>query len=119
MGFSALWHVSLVFIHGRWPENCNNRKSRVSLDEAFCFCKEIGAKSGTSGKLGSVKIHISDTEFIELKAYKDLVAVNFNLANNGGFASSLGLLGSPLKHGKKIGRDGVTEIEDANEFGAE
>ena len=29
------------------------------------------------------------------------------------------ILGSPLKHGKKIGRDGVTEIEDANEFGAE
>jgi len=57
-------------------------------------------------------------EHIEISTYKHFVGVSVKQGTYESFSGSLGLLGS-FKTGKKVARDGVTIIADANEFGQE
>lgn len=55
---------------------------------------------------------------IEIRTYKDFVRVNFSRPTKQLFGNTVGLLGDYVS-GKKLARDGVTVIEDDNEFGQE
>ena len=59
--------------------------------------------------------------YLEVKVYKDLVSVKFNLAeemSEKDFAGSTGLVGS-WKDGVRLARDGTTILWDDNEYGQE
>lgn len=55
---------------------------------------------------------------IEIRTYKDFVRVNFQNPSKELYGNTVGLLGD-FATGKKLARDGVTEITDVNEFGQE
>lgn len=63
-------------------------------------------------------IDLGDNEEIEIRTYKELVNINFNRFKQHLHKNSVGLLGD-FKSGKKLARDGVSTIEDYNEFGQE
>ena len=69
-----------------------------------------------SEKVQKFKIHISETDVIEMKHYKDMVTVNVPQSDE--FNNAIGLLGS-YPSGLRVARDGQTIIEDFNEFGQE
>ena len=71
-----------------------------------------------SDKVERFYIHLSETEFLELKNYKDMVSVKIVSPSPADLGESLGLLGD-FSRGQKLARDGQTIIEDINEFGQE
>ena len=75
--------------------------------------------SSPSEKINVFKIQISDTDSITVKNFKDMVAVNLDETTASRFVGSLGMVGSFDHFGKLLGRDGVTEINDPNDFAAE
>lgn len=76
-------------------------------------------KTMESEKQHKFAIHITDDEIIELKTFKDWVSVVLHGADQRRYFGSSGMIGNYDKHGKLIGRDGVTEFEDVNAFAAE
>jgi len=68
-------------------------------------------------KTHTYRIALNDSNWIELKSFKDLVGVKFNLPDEG-VQGSRGLMGS-VETGEKLGRDGKTVFADVNEFGQE
>ena len=72
-----------------------------------------------SPKITIFKIQISDSDTIILKNFKDLVAVVLDDTSVQRFKGTLGMVGSFDKHGKMVGRDGETLIQDPNDFAAE
>ena len=63
-------------------------------------------------------IEVGEYQSILLKSFKDFVSIKFTMAIHENFHDSIGLLGD-FQHGQRLARDGVTVIEDINEFGQE
>jgi hypothetical protein len=63
-------------------------------------------------------IDLGDGEGIEIRTYKEFVRIDFKGANKHFYEHAVGILGD-YNSGKKLARDGVTIIEDYNEFGQE
>lgn len=74
-------------------------------------------KANSKSRSYTIDLGSKDSK-IEIKTYKEFVRVNFNKPNKEVYGDAIGLLGD-FTTGKKLGRDGVTEIEDINEFGQE
>jgi hypothetical protein len=63
-------------------------------------------------------IDFGDGEGIEIRTYKEFVRIDFKGAKKHFYEQAVGILGD-YNSGKKLARDGVTIIEDYNEFGQE
>jgi hypothetical protein len=73
-----------------------------------------------TGETREVNIYIEGhKEYIMIKAYKDFVRIDIPWMGSANFEGSTGLLGSHVLDGQRVGRDGVTFIEDVNAFGQE
>ena len=75
------------------------------------------AHSTPSSKIDVFEIQINDSESIIMKSFKDMVSVKIMDANKERFRGCLGMMGNP--EGKMIARDGITVIEDPNEFASQ
>jgi hypothetical protein len=64
------------------------------------------------------RIDLGNGDAIAIETFKDFVRVNIGNKSQTAFPGSKGLLGA-FPNGAKIGRDGNTVFEDANEFGQE
>ena len=64
------------------------------------------------------KIFLEDGQNVVFKAVKDFMRVDIENPTEEAFGSSVGLMGS-FSEGKMLARDGVTILEDANDFGQE
>lgn len=71
----------------------------------------------SSKKTHTYMIELADGSGLEVKSYKDMVGVKV-IGDRKVWADSRGVMGS-AKTGEKLGRDGVTIIEDNNMFGME
>lgn len=67
---------------------------------------------------GRVRIDLGDGDAISIETYKDFVRISIGSKIIGKFEGSAGLLGA-YPEGKKVARDGMTIVEDSNEFGQE
>ena len=63
------------------------------------------------------KIFLPDDQILLIRSVKDMLRVELDGADEHNFGNSLGLMGS--FNSKFMGRDGVTEYQDVNEFGQE
>jgi len=68
-------------------------------------------------KTHTYMIELADGSGLEVKSYKDMVGIKV-IGDRKVWADSRGVMGS-AKTGEKLGRDGVTVIEDNNMFGME
>jgi hypothetical protein len=75
--------------------------------------------SNPSNKVHVFEIALSDSEKIVIKTFKDLVAVSVEDTDSKRLKGTLGMAGSYDKHGKMLGRDGETEMEDPTAFANE
>lgn len=75
--------------------------------------------SNPNEKTHEFNIQVSDSEFISVSTFKDMVNVKLNQANPDHFKGSLGMLGSFDNDGKMVGRDGETVFEDPVAMAAE
>lgn len=66
----------------------------------------------------SARIDLGNGDAIGIETFKDFVRVNIKNKSEKAFNGSKGLLGA-YPNGAKIGRDGKTVFQDANEFGME
>lgn len=64
------------------------------------------------------RIELGDKNAISIETFKHFVRVNLKPDTQASFYGSTGLLGS-FPQGKMVARDGVTIMEDANEYGQE
>ena len=69
-----------------------------------------------SGQRREAHIYLGNGEKLFLKAYKEFVKVEMDAHGSKHYEGSLGLLGR-FPDGKRVGHDGITFIEDVNEFG--
>ena len=69
-----------------------------------------------SGERREAHLYLGNGEKLFLKAYKEFVKVEMDAHGSKHYEGSLGLLGR-FPDGKRVGPDGVTFIEDVNEFG--
>lgn len=107
-----------VMEFGSWGSVIRNGMFETDDEElpktfgGYDLVKEVSNK-----KTHSYLITLSDGFALEIKSYKDMVGVKM-LGSRGAFADSTGLMGSAVT-GQKLARDGVTVLDDANEFGQE
>ena len=71
-----------------------------------------------SGNTRQAKIYLGGGGLLTMKTYKGFVRVDVSALGNENYDGSLGLLGR-FPDGQRVGRDGVTFIEDVNAFGQE
>lgn len=64
------------------------------------------------------RVDLGDKNAISIETFKHFVRVNLKPSTQASFYGSTGLLGS-FPEGKMVARDGVTMMEDANEYGQE
>jgi hypothetical protein len=99
------------------PYWINGREHKFLTSRNFPFT--VGGFSGRYRYLNNLsiqyKIFLPDDQAIVIKSVKDMLRVELDGAEKHHFGNSLGLIGS--FDGKFLGRDGVTEYEDMNEFG--
>lgn len=80
---------------------------------------KVHLKQATSKQL-KVRIDLLNADAIGLEVFKDFVKVNVKMMDMKWkkFEGSVGLMGS-YPHGETVGRDGMTQYTDMNEFGQE
>jgi len=75
-------------------------------------------RRGKGGKERVYEIHLSEHEYIHIRAYKDFLFVSLAPGIYLDLHDAQGLMGD-WEEGKMLARDGKTVIQDANAFGAE
>jgi hypothetical protein len=99
------------------PYWINGEESEFKTSRNFPFT--VGGFSGyfrqKSDLVVQYKIFLPDNQYILIRSVKDMLRVELDGVDRKYFADSLGLMGS--FDGRFLGRDGVTEYEDKNEFG--
>lgn len=71
-----------------------------------------------SGGRRSFTVDLGNGETVVMKTFKWFIRVNIKVKNPDNFKTAVGLMGT-YPEGKKVARDGVTEITDYDQFGQE
>jgi hypothetical protein len=99
-----------------------NSEQVVDIDndkEAFVLSDKFPvAIEKLSEKSKEVRINLGGAEAIVIRTWNKMVRVSISHATNENFGTSLGMMGA-FSTGAKLGRDGITNIEDFNIFGQE
>jgi len=69
-------------------------------------------------KSSEFTIKLGGEETIVIKTWNAMVSVHFNHVSSGRFGKSVGMMGA-FPTGSKLGRDGITNVDDFNKFGQE
>lgn len=100
-----------LFINGVAQERLEEKTFKMIKFDNFLV------RSRQEGVTTEVNIHYGPEKLV-MKSYNGFVTVELAAEGTTNFDESLGLLGR-FPDGQRVGRDGVTLIEDANEFGQE
>jgi len=102
-----------LWMNGEQVVDINNDKEAVVLSNKFPVVIEK-----LSEKSKEVRINLGGAEAIVIRTWNKMVRVSISHATNENFGTSLGMMGA-FSTGAKLGRDGITNIEDFNIFGQE
>jgi len=101
------------WINSEQGANIDNVEEAVVLSGKFPVAIEQ-----LSEKSREFRINLGGDEAIVMKTWNALVRVSISNASSKNFGTSLGMMGA-FSTGGKLGRDGITNIEDFNMFGQE
>ena len=108
-----------LWLNGQVNEVLESGKWYHSLLSGFLV--RFKQSMGEVGLIREVRVSLEGTarEVLALKAVNSFVRVSINWKGSKNYENSTGLLGSHAHGGERLGRDGITFIEDINAFGQE
>lgn len=77
-----------------------------------------GSELNSKQREFTIVLNESEGEMISIKTFKDMLRVDVKNASKENFGTSIGMMGT-FESGTKVGRDGITVLEDNNVFGQE
>jgi len=103
----------IIWMNGEQVVDIDNNEDVVVLSVKFPVSIEKLSEKSTE-----VRINLGGNEEIVIKTWGKMVRVSISHASSENFGTSVGMMGA-YSTGAKLGRDGVTNIEDSNIFGQE
>lgn len=103
----------IIWMNGEQVVDLDDNEDAIVLSSKFpVSIKKLSEKST------EVRINLGGNEEIVVKTWGKMVRVSVSHASSENFGTSVGMMGA-YSTGAKLGRDGITKIEDSNIFGQE
>jgi len=103
----------IIWMNGEQVVDIDDNEDAIVLSSKF----PVSIKK-LSEKLTEVRINLGGNEEVVIKTWGKMVSVSVSHASSENFGTSVGMMGA-YSTGAKLGRDGITKIEDSNIFGQE
>jgi hypothetical protein len=103
----------IIWMNGEQVVDIDDNEDAIVLSSKFpVSIKKLSERST------EVRINLGGNEEIVIKTWGKMVRVSVSHASSENFGTSVGMMGA-YSTGAKLGRDGITKIEDSNIFGQE
>jgi hypothetical protein len=103
----------IIWMNGEQVVDIDDNEDAIVLSSKFpVSIKKLSERST------EVRINLGGNEEIVIKTWGKMVRVSVSHASSENFGTSVGMMGE-YSTGAKLGRDGITKIEDSNIFGQE